>query len=75
MNISRQQPGKLNNSDSIPGISKGVLSNVRRPDRLLGPLSRLSRSTGRSFCCSKTTGAWFCRLLPSLRNRKQNHAP
>jgi hypothetical protein len=56
MTIIRQKPGKLRKSDSIFGIGKGVLSTPKLPDRLYGPLSRLSRGTGRSFCCSKTTG-------------------
>jgi len=56
MKIIRQEAGKLINIGSIPGIGKGVLSTPKRPDRLCGPLSRLSRGTGRSFCCGKTAG-------------------
>jgi len=50
MKIIRQKAGKLKKSDTIPGIGKGVLSNIKRPDRLYGPLSCLSKATGRSFC-------------------------
>jgi len=47
MTITRQQTGKLRINGSFPGIGKGVLSIPKRPDRLYGPLSRLSRGTGR----------------------------
>jgi hypothetical protein len=56
MKIIRQKAGKLRNSDSIPGIGKGVLSNPKRPDQLYGPLSSLPRGTESPFCCSKTAG-------------------
>jgi hypothetical protein len=75
MIMTRQQAGKQRNSDSIPGTDKGVLSTPKRPDLLYGSLSRISSGKGRAFCCSKTAGTWWCRLLSSLRNRKQNHAP
>ena len=32
MTITRQQARKLKNSDSIPGIGKGVLSTPKGPD-------------------------------------------
>jgi hypothetical protein len=67
MTITRQQAGKLRNSDSIPGISKAVLSTPKRPDGQYAPLCRLSRGTGRSFCCSKTAGTWRFLLLSNLR--------
>jgi len=47
MTIIRQKPGKLRKSDSIFGIGKGVLSTPKLPDRVYGPLSRLSRGKGR----------------------------
>jgi hypothetical protein len=54
--ITRKEPGKMRNSDTIPGIGKEVLFIPKRPDRLYGRLSRLLRGTGRSLCCSKTGG-------------------
>jgi hypothetical protein len=56
MAIIRQLAGKLRNSDSIPGIGKGVLSTPKRQDRLYTPVRRLSRGKERSFCCSKRAG-------------------
>jgi len=56
MTKTKQEPGKLRNNDSIPGIGKGVLSIPKRPDRLYGPLSCLLSGTGRSFYSSKTAG-------------------
>jgi hypothetical protein len=56
MTITRQEAGQLRKSYSIPGIGKAVFSTPKRPDRLYAPLCRLSRGTGRSFCCSKTSG-------------------
>jgi len=56
MTIIRQQAGKLRKSDTIPGTGKGVLSIPNSPDQLYDQLSRLSRGTRRSFCCSKTAG-------------------
>jgi len=49
MAITRQTAGKLRNSDSNPGIGKGVLSTPEHPYRHYDPLSSLSRGTGRSF--------------------------
>ena len=56
MTINRQQAGKMRNSDSIPNISKAVLSTPKGPDQLYGPLSSLPRGTESPFCCSKTAG-------------------
>jgi hypothetical protein len=56
MLTNRQQAGKLRNSDSIPGIGKGVLSTPKHPGRLYGPLSRISRGTGRLSCYSRMAG-------------------
>jgi len=67
MTITRQQAGKLRNSDSISGIGKVVLSTPKRPDGLYAPLCRLLRGTGRSFCCTKTSETCRCLLLFSLR--------
>ena len=67
MTITRQRAGELRKSESIPGIGKGVLSTPKRPDGLYAPLCRLSRGTGRSFCCTKMSETCRCLLLFSLR--------
>jgi len=56
MTITNQEPGELRNRDSFPGRGMGNLSTRKRPDRLHGPLSRLSKGTGRSLSCIKRLG-------------------
>jgi hypothetical protein len=56
MTITRQPGGKLRIIDSIPCIGKGVVSTQKLPDRLYGPLSRLSRVQADHSVAVKRTG-------------------
>jgi hypothetical protein len=67
MTTTGQEPGKQRRTDSIPCIGKGVLYTHLPPDRFDGPLSSLSKGTGRLWCYSKTAAARSFRLLSSLR--------